>query len=48
MFVAMNEQQHPPHTELLDLRPLPVTALGNKAYEQLYSFSHFNPIQTQV
>ncbi|KAL3683377.1 hypothetical protein R1sor_001399 [Riccia sorocarpa] len=39
---------HPPHTELLDLRPLPVTALGNKAYESLYKFSHFNPIQTQA
>ncbi|OAE30033.1 hypothetical protein AXG93_3893s1430 [Marchantia polymorpha subsp. ruderalis] len=40
---------HPPHTELLDLRPLPVTALGNKVYESLYSrFSHFNPIQTQA
>ena len=24
------------------------TALGNKAYEALYTFSHFNPIQTQV
>ncbi|KAG0625562.1 hypothetical protein M758_2G065100 [Ceratodon purpureus] len=41
-------EQHPPHTELLDLRPLPLAALGNKAYEQLYSFSHFNPIQTQA
>lgn len=41
-------QLHPPHTELLDLRPLPVTALGNKLYENLYRFSHFNPIQTQV
>ncbi|KAH7850882.1 hypothetical protein Vadar_004154 [Vaccinium darrowii] len=35
------------HTELLDLKPLPVTALGNKTYEALYKFSHFNPIQTQ-
>ncbi|KAF5178468.1 Dexh-box atp-dependent rna helicase dexh14 [Thalictrum thalictroides] len=36
------------HTELLDLRPLPVTSLGNKSYEDLYKFSHFNPIQTQT
>ncbi|KAM7267618.1 hypothetical protein ACFE04_009784 [Oxalis oulophora] len=36
------------HTELLDLKPLPVTSLGNATYEALYSFSHFNPIQTQA
>lgn len=36
------------HTELLDLRPLPVSSLGNEAYEALYKFSHFNPIQTQT
>ncbi|KAG0485466.1 hypothetical protein HPP92_009545 [Vanilla planifolia] len=36
------------HTELLDLKPLPVSSLGNQAYEKLYKFSHFNPIQTQV
>ncbi|KAG0485407.1 hypothetical protein HPP92_009486 [Vanilla planifolia] len=33
---------------LLDLKPLPVSSLGNQAYEKLYKFSHFNPIQTQV
>ncbi|KAK1375927.1 DExH-box ATP-dependent RNA helicase DExH14 [Heracleum sosnowskyi] len=27
---------------------LPVTALGNNAYKALFSFSHFNPIQTQA
>lgn len=38
-----------PPTELLDLQPLPVSALRNKAYESLYSkFDYFNPIQTQV
>jgi activating signal cointegrator complex subunit 3 len=38
-----------PFTELLDLRPLPVTALKNPLFEQLYSyFKFFNPIQTQV
>ncbi|KAL2340704.1 hypothetical protein Fmac_008644 [Flemingia macrophylla] len=36
------------HTELLDLKPLPVSSLGNNAYEALYKFSHFNPIQTQT
>ncbi|XP_055829264.1 DExH-box ATP-dependent RNA helicase DExH14 [Solanum dulcamara] len=36
------------HTELLDLKPLPVTALGNGTFEALYKFSHFNPIQTQA
>lgn len=41
-------ERHPPHTELLDLDPLPVSALKDVQYETLYSFSHFNPIQTQV
>jgi activating signal cointegrator complex subunit 3 len=41
-------EQHPPHTELLDLDPLPVTCLNNSQYEALYPFSHFNPIQTQI
>ncbi len=39
---------HPPHTELLDLTPLPLQALHNPAYEALFRFSHFNPIQTQI
>ena len=38
----------PPHTDLLDLDPLPVSALGNAAFQSLYRFSHFNAIQTQV
>ena len=39
-----------PPTELLDLQPLPVSALRDTKFESLYSekFSHFNPIQTQV
>ncbi|XP_060726018.1 activating signal cointegrator 1 complex subunit 3 isoform X1 [Tachysurus vachellii] len=41
-------ERHPPHTELLDLQPLPVTALGNRKYESLYKFTHYNPIQTQI
>lgn len=40
----------PPHTELLDLDPLPLEALGKEEYVRLYRgrFTHFNPIQTQV
>ncbi|CAB1334134.1 unnamed protein product, partial [Coregonus sp. 'balchen'] len=34
--------------QLLDLQPLPITALGNPEYENLYKFTHFNPIQTQI
>ncbi|KAM8869339.1 activating signal cointegrator 1 complex subunit 3 isoform 2-T4 [Spinachia spinachia] len=41
-------ERHPPHTELLDLQPLPVTSLGNREFESLYKFTHFNPIQTQI
>ncbi|MQM18598.1 hypothetical protein Taro_051593 [Colocasia esculenta] len=43
-------EKYPPPTELLDLQPLPVTALRNSSYEALYEkdFKHFNPIQTQV
>ncbi len=39
-----------PPTELLDLQPLPVTALRNKQFESLYpkEISQFNPIQTQT
>ena len=39
---------HPPHTKLLDLHPLPVSALKNSSFEQLYPFQYFNPIQTQI
>lgn len=35
-------------SELLDLQPLPVTALGHREYEALYKFTHFNPVQTQI
>ncbi|XP_035275988.1 activating signal cointegrator 1 complex subunit 3 [Anguilla anguilla] len=41
-------ERHPPHTELLDLQPLPITALGKPEYQSLYKFTHFNPIQTQI
>lgn len=36
------------HTALLDVHPVPRSALQNEIYESLYSFSHFNPIQSQT
>ncbi|OQR84785.1 hypothetical protein ACHHYP_12807 [Achlya hypogyna] len=36
------------YTPLLPLHPLPITALGVPAFEQLYPYPYFNPIQTQV
>ena len=55
-FVELNFQhlilpdEHPPNTELLDLDPLPRSALNNPAYESMYKnkFTHFNAIQTQA
>ena len=50
-------EKFPPPTELLDLQPLPVTALRNAAFEALYTapkgegsrpITTFNAIQTQV
>lgn len=43
-------EKYPPPTELLDLQPLPVTALRNRSFEKLYTnlCQQFNPIQTQV
>ncbi|XP_072018769.1 LOW QUALITY PROTEIN: activating signal cointegrator 1 complex subunit 3-like [Amphiura filiformis] len=41
-------ERHPPHTELLDLNPLPITALNYPSYELLYKYTHFNPVQTQI
>jgi len=39
-----------PFTDLIDLTPLPTTALHNPKFEQLYNakFDTFNPIQTQL
>ncbi|KAJ3673847.1 hypothetical protein LUZ60_005839 [Juncus effusus] len=45
--LTLPETQHT-HTELLDLKPLPLTALSDPLYQTLYKFSHFNPIQTQA
>jgi len=44
-------EKYPPHTELLDLQPLPLTALRYPEAEQLYAaqgLKVFNPIQTQT
>ncbi|XP_025995580.2 activating signal cointegrator 1 complex subunit 3 isoform X2 [Solenopsis invicta] len=41
-------ETHPPHTNLLELQPLPITVLKDPELESLYNFSHFNPIQTQI
>ena len=42
-------EQKMPHTDLMDLTPLPTSALANPEFEQLYSkFATFNPIQTQL
>lgn len=41
-------EKYPPHTELLDLQPIPVTALADKDFQSLYDFKVFNPIQTQT
>ncbi|KAL2134754.1 hypothetical protein VTI74DRAFT_10910 [Chaetomium olivicolor] len=42
-------ERFPPHTELLDLQPLPVSALKAKDYAALYpDWQQFNKIQTQT
>lgn len=43
-------EKYPPHTDLLDLQPLPVAALKNAAFEPLFKAgpAFFNPIQTQT
>ncbi|KAK9780804.1 putative ATP dependent RNA helicase [Seiridium cardinale] len=42
-------QKFPPHTQLLDLQPLPVAALKAKDYSQVYEdWNYFNKIQTQT
>ncbi|XP_050547877.1 activating signal cointegrator 1 complex subunit 3-like, partial [Daktulosphaira vitifoliae] len=39
---------HASVTDLLELHPLPLSALKNQDYQNLYKFTHFNPIQTQI
>jgi len=38
------EEDQVDFTELLDLQPLPITALANFAFESLYKYKYFNPI----
>ena len=48
--LILPEKNMPP-TELLDLQPLPITALRNHLYESLFQkdqMQQFNPIQTQT
>ncbi|KAJ3219925.1 activating signal cointegrator 1 complex subunit [Dinochytrium kinnereticum] len=42
--------QRSPHTDLLNLQPLPVSALQNEILEEIcrLRFDYFNPVQTQV
>ena len=35
-------------SELLDLEPLPTSALQDEKLINIYNFTHFNPIQTQI
>lgn len=46
--LILPEKNLPP-TELLDLQPLPITALRNPKFESIYKkIPQFNPVQTQV
>lgn len=38
----------PPHTDLPDCHPVPLSALGDRRFESLFRFSHFNPVQSAV
>ncbi|XP_058808781.1 activating signal cointegrator 1 complex subunit 3 [Phymastichus coffea] len=48
LFDLILPESHPPHTDLLELQPLPITALKATEFQKLYKFTHFNPIQTQI
>ncbi|XP_063676843.1 activating signal cointegrator 1 complex subunit 3-like isoform X2 [Bolinopsis microptera] len=41
-------QDHLPHTQLLDLQPIPTSIIPYPEYKDYFSFSHFNPVQTQI
>ncbi len=47
--IAVPDEDYP-HTELLNLRPLHISALRNPKFEALYEekFKFFNPVQTQI
>ena len=45
----MMPEKKTPYTDLIDLTPLPTSALQEPKYEQLYAgYDTFNPIQTQL
>nr|KAJ3419799.1 activating signal cointegrator 1 complex subunit [Polyrhizophydium stewartii] len=48
--LILPELNRAPHTDLLDLLPLPVQALDNEVLEDLCAkrFQFFNPVQTQI
>jgi hypothetical protein len=48
--LILPEHDRAPHTDLLDLRPLTISALDNPMLEEICAsrFSHFNPVQTQI
>lgn len=48
--LILPEQTRAPHTNLLNLRPLPINALQNPVLEAICAsrFEYFNPVQTQV
>ena len=50
MMNPLNPLFFPCPSELLDLDPLPVTALQEDKFINIYEgkFTHFNPIQTQI
>merc|ERR1711871_1745695 len=37
-----------PYTDLMDLQPLSIKALQDSDFQSLFSWTHFNPIQTQI
>lgn len=41
-------EMNPVQTDLLDLQPLPISALRDPELEKIYKFKYFNPVQTQV
>ena len=45
--LTLPKAQSPP-TDLLNLAPLPVSALQNPKFQNLFNFTHFNPLQTQA
>ncbi|KXS12052.1 Sec63-domain-containing protein [Gonapodya prolifera JEL478] len=48
--LILPQMQRTPHTELLNLQPLPITALQNEVLEEICRprFTFFNAIQTQI